>query len=185
MGRWSVVVAAAIAGCAGREKQAVADVQPPPLAPPPPQPHPFGGTAQEQMNRDRLYDLDFDVLSDQRWDDLERSHAAYVVVHWPDGRTTPGLGAHINDLREIFAYAPDTHLDGHTVRLADGDYTSVNGTLRGTFSAPMPVPGGVIEPTGRSFELPLAMIGRWQDGLMVEEWLFWDNRVLRKQIGLE
>jgi hypothetical protein len=27
-------------------------------------------------------------------------------------------------------------------------------------------------------------VGRWKDGVMVEEYLFWDNQTYMKQIGL-
>jgi hypothetical protein len=30
----------------------------------------------------------------------------------------------------------------------------------------------------------MATIGRWENGVMVEEWLFWDNQTFMKQIGL-
>jgi hypothetical protein len=30
----------------------------------------------------------------------------------------------------------------------------------------------------------MATIGRWEDGVMSEEWLFWDNQNFMKQIGL-
>jgi hypothetical protein len=30
----------------------------------------------------------------------------------------------------------------------------------------------------------MATIGRWENGVMAEEWLFWDNQLFMKQIGL-
>jgi len=30
----------------------------------------------------------------------------------------------------------------------------------------------------------MATIGQWKDGVMVEEWLFWDNQAFMKQVGL-
>jgi hypothetical protein len=30
----------------------------------------------------------------------------------------------------------------------------------------------------------MATIGHWKDGVMDEEWLFWDNQAFMKQIGL-
>lgn len=44
--------------------------------------------------------------------------------------------------------------------------------------------GTMIEPTGRAFTIPMATIGRWEDGTMSEEWLFWDNQLFMRQIGL-
>jgi len=57
--------------------------------------------------------------------------------------------------------------------------------MEGTFSQPMPIGGGkTIPPTGKAFKLSMATIGRWKDGVMEEEWLFWDNQAFMKQIGL-
>jgi hypothetical protein len=44
--------------------------------------------------------------------------------------------------------------------------------------------GKVIQPTNKSFNLPMLTVGRWENGLMVEEWLYWDNQAFMKQIGL-
>jgi hypothetical protein len=36
-------------------------------------------------------DLDFHVYSGQQWENLHRSHAQNIVVHYPDGHTTKGI----------------------------------------------------------------------------------------------
>jgi hypothetical protein len=30
----------------------------------------------------------------------------------------------------------------------------------------------------------MCTVGYWKDGVMVEEWLFWDNATYMKQIGI-
>lgn len=73
----------------------------------------------------------------------------------------------------------------HHLGIAQGKWTAVTGILEGTFSEPMIGPdGNVIEPTGKSLRIMMATIGRWQDGVMVEEWLFWDNQTFMQQLGL-
>ncbi|MEG0820063.1 MAG: ester cyclase, partial [Brevundimonas sp.] len=73
----------------------------------------------------------------------------------------------------------------HPIKLADGDYTAVQGIMEGTFTQPMDLGGGkVIQPTGKAFKLPMLTVGRWENGVMVEEWLYWDNQAFMKQIGL-
>lgn len=57
------------------------------------------------------------------------------------------------------------------------------GIMEETFSRPMATGGKTIEPTAKPFRIPMATIGRWKDGVMVEEWLFWDNQAFMKQIG--
>lgn len=130
-------------------------------------------------------DLDFNVFTNQKWDELHRSHSEDVIVHWPDGRVTEGRDVHITDLEGMFVYAPDTRILEHPIKIGSGEWTSVTGYIEGTFSQPMPLPdGGTLPPTGRSFRIAMATIGHWADGVMDEEWLFWDNQAFMNQIGL-
>lgn len=73
--------------------------------------------------------LDFDVLTVQKWNRLKESHTANVLVHWPDGHTTTGIDVHINDLKALFVYAPDTRILDHPIRTACGDLTTVTGVF--------------------------------------------------------
>jgi len=134
----------------------------------------------------RTFDtLDFDVFTNQKWDRLKESHHENIVVHWPDSRRTVGISTHIEDLKQMFTYAPDTRIREHPIRIAQGNWTSVVGVLEGTFTKPMTLPGGkVVQPTGKAFKLRMATVGRWQGGVMLEEYLFWDNATFMRQIGL-
>ncbi len=131
-------------------------------------------------------DLDYRVFSGQHWADFHLSHAQDIVVHWPDGHTTTGLEKHIEDLKAMFVYAPDTRIKEHPVKIGQGEWTAVIGTMEGTFSRPMPIGDGkTIAPTGKTFKLPMATIGHWtKEGVMDAEYLFWDNQTFMKQIGL-
>lgn len=129
--------------------------------------------------------LDYAVFSDQKWNRLSESHASDIVVTWPDGHETHGIARHIEDLKAMFVYAPDTKIKEHPLRICSGDYTAVTGIMTGTFSAPMPAGNGkTIAPTGKSFRLPMATIGHWNGTTMDHEWLFWDNQTYMRQIGL-
>jgi len=133
-------------------------------------------------------DLDFRVYTGQQWADLHKSHSKDVVVHWPDGHTTKGIEKHVDDLKVMFTFAPDNRIEEHPVRFgtADGEWTAVTGWLQGTFTKPMALPDGKsIPPTGKAYRIPMATIGHWgKDGVMDEEYLFWDNGEFMKQIGL-
>lgn len=141
--------------------------------------------AAETANLANFDDLDFNVFSGQKWDELAKSHAKDIVVHWPDGHATTGIDVHIADLKAMFAYAPDTRIKEHPIKIASGEWTAVTGVMEGTFTQPMPIGDGKsIPPTGKAFKLTMATIGRWENGVMAEEWLFWDNQTYMKQIGL-
>ncbi|HET6202319.1 MAG TPA: ester cyclase [Planctomycetota bacterium] len=130
-------------------------------------------------------DLDFRVFTGQKWDELHRSHSKDIVVHWPDGHSTKGIERHMEDLKGMFVYAPDTRIKVHPIRFGSGEWTSVIGVMEGTFSMPMPTADGKSVPaTGKAFKLPMCTIGHWKGGVMDEEYLFWDNQTFLKQIGL-
>ena len=131
-------------------------------------------------------DLDFNVFSNQKWDDLHHSHTEDVKVHWPDGHVTTGIDRHIADLKALFVYAPDTRIKVHPIKFGAGDWTSVVGEMEGTFTQLMPTPDGKsIAPTGKAFKIGMATVGHWgKDGAMDEEFLFWDNATYMKQLGL-
>lgn len=143
-----------------------------------------GGLADTHL---KIFDqLDFDVFSHQDWGRLGLSHDRDVIVSWPDGHSTRGIDRHIADLKAMFAYAPDTRIKLHPIRIAVGEWTAVMGVMEGTFTRPMTLPDGkVIQPTGKSFRLNMATIGRWHDGRMIQEWLFWDNQTYLRQLGIE
>ena len=129
--------------------------------------------------------LDYDVFSNQKWDRLSESHATDIVVSWPDGHDTNGIEKHIEDLKAMFVFAPNTSIKEHPIRICSGDYTAVMGIMTGTFSQPMPTPDGkTIAPTDKSFRLPMTTIGLWKGSTMTHEWLFWDNQAYLRQIGL-
>ncbi|NUP56603.1 MAG: SnoaL-like domain-containing protein [Gemmatimonadaceae bacterium] len=134
----------------------------------------------------RTFDvLDFDVFSNQKWDRLGESHAADIVVTWPDGHETKGIEKHIEDLKALFVYAPDIQIKTHPIRFGSGTFTTATGIMTGTFTKPMPIGNGqVIQPTAERFALPMATIGHWVNGKMDHEWLFWDSQEFMKQLGL-
>jgi len=130
--------------------------------------------------------LDFDVYSNQKWERLSESHSKDIVVHYPDGSITKGLANHIDMLKPMFVFAPDTKITSHPVKFGKGEWTAVIGEMKGTFTIPMPIGGGkTIAPTNKPFRILMATIGHWnKDNVMDEEFLFWDNAEFAKQIGL-
>ncbi|HEY3411961.1 MAG TPA: ester cyclase [Armatimonadota bacterium] len=152
--------------------------------------------------------LDFVVFSNQQWVRLHESHAKDIIVDWPDGHHTNGIQRHIADLKAMFVYAPDTRIKIHPVRFgvtggATGSsmgpggkvkvspqsggngFTCVTGIMEGTFTKPMPLGNGkFVQPTGKKFTLPMCTVGHWKNGVMIEEWLYWDNATYMKQLGI-
>ena len=134
----------------------------------------------------RFDSLDFQFYSNQKWDSLVISHDKNIKVHYPDGALTTGLFPdHINMLKPMFVFAPDTKITSHPFKFGTGEWTSVICEMEGTFSRPMPIGNGKsIPPTGKKFKLLMNTVGHWKDGKMIEEYLFWDNQSFMKQIGV-
>lgn len=141
--------------------------------------------AAVEKNLETFDELDFTVFSNQEWSRFHESHSKDVLVNWPDGHQTSGIEKHIEDLKAMFVYAPDTSIKVHPIKFGSGEFTSVIGVMTGTFTKPMPIGNGkFIEPTGKKFSINMCTVGHWKDGVMIEEWLFWDNATYMKQIGI-
>jgi hypothetical protein len=143
------------------------------------------GNAEIAKHLQTFDTLDFTVFSNQQWVRLHESHAKDIKVNWPDGHIAIGIDRHIADLKAMFVYAPDTQIKIHPIRFGSGNMTCVTGVMTGTFTLPMPIGDGkFIQPTGKKFSLPMCTVGIWKDGVMIEEYLFWDNQTYMNQLGL-
>lgn len=141
--------------------------------------------AQVVANLARFDSLDYLFYTGQKWDQFHISHADNIVVTYPDGRQVNDLNVHLDDLKPMFVFAPDTRITQHEIMFGSGQYTCVTGAIDGTFTQPMPIGNGkTIAPTGKKFHLLMCTVGTWKDGKMVAENLYWDNQSLMKQIGL-
>jgi SnoaL-like polyketide cyclase len=142
--------------------------------------------ARVAANLANFDDLDYHVFTGQKWAEFHRSHSDDVTVHWPDGHSTKGFEKHIEDLKAMFVWAPDTRIKEHPVKVGQGVWTAVIGVMEGTFTQPMPIgEGKTIPPTGKAYKISMATFCHWNSqGLMDEEYLFWDNQEFMKEIGL-
>lgn len=158
----------------------------PATTPVPNPPYPHNLTRTERQHLETFDELDFDVFSHADWARLGESHAKHVRVHWPDGHYTDGIDQHIEDLKAMFVWAPDTRIHSHPLRVAKNELTAVTGVMQGTFTRPMPDgKGGSIPPTGKKYSINMATVGIWnRNGTMDEEFLFWDNQTFYQQIGV-
>ena len=150
-----------------------------------PPPKPEKQAPEVEKNLKTFDTLDYDVFSHAKWERFHESHGKDIVVTWPDGHETKGLDKHIDDMKAMFEWAPDTSIKVHPVRFGSGTWTAVTGVMTGTFTKPMKTPDGkLIQPTGKRYAIGMATIAHWKDGVMDHEWLFWDNQDFYKQIGL-
>ena len=67
--------------------------------------------------------------------------------------------------------------------LSSGSTTSFTFKHTGTFKGPLKTAQGVVQPTGKKFEVEFCTVAHWKDGKIVEEKLFYDLMGVLKQIG--
>ncbi len=158
----------------------------PATTPVPNPPFPHHLTRGERAHLVTFDELDFVIFSGAMWNRMGESHAENIRVHWPDGHFADGLDQHVTDLEALFAWAPDTHIHSHPLRLATDGLTCVTGVMAGTFTQPMPDgKGRFIQPTGKAYSINMATVGIWnRKGTMDEEFLFWDNQTFFSEIGV-
>jgi hypothetical protein len=139
----------------------------------------------QALRLEKFDELDYEAFSKQNWDMFHKTHTDDVTVVWPDGHETKGFEKHIEDMKAMFSYAPDTKITSHPVKIASGEWTAVVGEMTGTFSQPMVTPDGkTIQPTGKKFKLQMSTFAHWKGDKFDKEILFWDNLAFMKQIGL-
>lgn len=120
---------------------------------------------------------------------------AMKAVHHPEmiarvtGNTEPirGRDAHAAAMEGMFRAFPDVHVnnDPYTIGFGDGEWITVITKTTGTFSGELALPdGNAIPGTGKSFELDFSTTAKWEEGMLVEEYVFWDSALMAQQIGL-
>jgi predicted ester cyclase len=142
-------------------------------------------TAQEQRNIE-LFDIaDFDLFSKQDWPRFRVSHTDDVHVVMPDGREVHGMKSHMSDMVDLFKSFPDMTIEEHPIKVAEGDWTAVVGTISGTFTNPMILSDGTtVPPTGKKARMRMATFARWKNDQIAEEILFWDRAEWMRQLGV-
>jgi predicted ester cyclase len=101
----------------------------------------------------------------------------------------PSLGRAANlevwrDYDEAFKKAcPDASLVMRSV-VEQGDRLAVEGTLRGTFTAPYGTPLRELQPTGNSFDVEFADFYVFRGGKVVEHRIYYDLVGFGRQLGI-
>ncbi|WP_316505636.1 ester cyclase [Nitrosopumilus sp.] len=138
-----------------------------------------------QANLEMFDFMDFVAFNNQDWELVSTTHSHDVKVIYANGHQTDNFEDHVPDMQMVFVYAPDTQIISHPIAFGQGEWTAGTGVVEGTFTEPMPLPDDTfIEPTGNKFNYTMVTIAKWEDGIITEEYLFWDNAEIMKQLGI-
>ncbi len=115
--------------------------------------------------------------------DLERLDGLIAPDFVRHSQATPAVDVRSLDdfkafLRGEFATVPDSEIECPMV-VAEGDLLASWCTYRGTQENPW----GPFPPTGKHFELDFAGVMRFQNGMIAEMWVTWDNLAALTQLG--
>jgi hypothetical protein len=125
------------------------------------------------------------TYSHHEWSYFPEKHAGNIKVTWPDGSQTIGTQKRQEALKLMFAHAPDTRIVEDPGQHGIHNRTGVSGVLTGTFTEPLITgKGKEIKPTGQTFSVPIYAVGIWENGVMVEEYLYWDEEYHNSQLGV-
>lgn len=120
------------------------------------------------------------ALNDRDLDALDALLAPDLVRH---SQATPDVEIRSLDdfkdfLRTDFATVPDSEVDCPMV-IVEGDLLACWCTYRGTQQGAM----GPFPPTGRRVDLDFSGFIRFEEGLIAEMWVTWDNLTALTQLG--
>ncbi len=105
---------------------------------------------QAKQNLTLFDKLDFEAWNNRNWDLFRQLHADSVKVGG-FGQQTEGIEDHLAWAQGFIKQVPDSKIDAHPIRIGAGDWTAVTGTSGGS---------------------TMATIARWENGQIVEEYLF-------------
>jgi SnoaL-like polyketide cyclase len=119
---------------------------------------------------------------------MKRTHHPDMTAHLT-GSEKPVCGepAHAAAMREMLSIFPDTrvHNDPYTVQFGSDNWSAVICRATGTFTGEMTLPDGTkVAPTGKSYDVNLCTIAKWDGDLLREEYVFWDSALQANQLGL-
>lgn len=137
-------------------------------------------------NLETFDELDLVAFNNRDMGRIKQIHADDVKVYNPDGTITKGMTPHHAGELQFLFDTFDFVVTDHIVGFGHGEWTAGISISKGKWVKPLTMPDGtVLQPTGKTLEIKIATIARWENGRIAEEYLFWDNANWNRQIGLD
>ena len=114
------------------------------------------------------------------------NHHPNSTMYYPGG-VTMNLTEHITDMRLFFStysnLAPHNH--NYKIIFGESEWTVAMAQLTATNDGPLAALNDIwLPPTERNVKVDLMTIARWNKGLMMEEYLWYDGPRMYRQLGL-
>lgn len=105
---------------------------------------------------------------------------------WMQGKARPeGKPEHVSAAKQFCVVSADNrvHNESYIVALHDGDWTCTIARFTGTLTSALRTEEGkTVEPDGQEFDTTLAVMARWISGKIVEEYEFFNDAVILRQL---
>ena len=139
-----------------------------------------GAAQTSEADPESVFAAMVQAINDRDLDALDALIAPDIVRH---SQATPDVEVRSLDdfkafLRNDFATVPDSEVDCPMV-IVEGDLLASWCTYRGTQQGAM----GPFPPTGRPIDLDFSGFMRFEEGLIAEIWVTWDNLTALAQLG--
>jgi ketosteroid isomerase-like protein len=126
-----------------------------------------------------------DQINERDWEGFDKGHADSVVIHSPNApEPVKGLPQHRGYVEALTQAFPDLNLNVERA-FGEGDWVSVEFTMTGTHTAPLPGPGGQMIPaTNKPLRLAYSILVKVEGGELTEERHYFDRLGMMTQLGL-
>jgi predicted ester cyclase len=138
-----------------------------------------GIDAQKTLAR-KLYE---EVFGRGNLDAADEIMAPDCVSHGPGAPPATGTDQIKRQAHRLRTAIPDLETVLND-QVGEGDRVVSRWTGRGTFTGPLMLPNGPVEPTGRPISFDEIRVDRFEDGRIVESWFIPDRFTLWQQMGV-
>ncbi len=138
--------------------------------------------AKTQLKDFATHDM---IYFNKQWDQLANTYDQGVRVFYPDGMFNITLANHTEMSKRMFSFTKDATITQIPVRFGNGEWTAVVSEVQGKFTDTLQTSfGKLIPPDSNSFKFLKCTISHWVNGKVSDEYWFWDNYSLYKQLGI-
>jgi len=144
--------------------------------------------AERELTKTQLATFDeldleaYNNRDDKRFAEIHHENCRVIM---PDGNVIEETATHTKDMHFLYNIL-DSKVTGHPVAFGFGEWTAGISATKGKWVNPITLPDGrKVEPTGKEYTMSVCTLARWENGRIVEEYLFWDNAHLYRSIGFD
>lgn len=144
--------------------------------------------AQTKRHLELFDEMDLNAFNSHDLDRIGEIHHKDVEVFMGmmpvDQRTKGYAPDHVAELHFLWDQF-DMKIPEHTIGFGYGEWTAGVSITTGRFAKPITTPDGKVhQPNDKTFEIQVATLAKWKDEQIVEEYIYWDQDAIYRQLGI-